>query len=463
MDEVWINQNRSGGEQDELTTKAEEDSDRWVKSDNCIDYSEGNTITTEEGHMRTAEHITTTLQTEQLYVQAVDGEPTELEKEDRDVQTESDASSIHEPDPLSCNQTALHVNEPHTADRAVSENVSSLSLGGQKERWFVTVNDSPVRRRVRATPVKKKRRQKKPCEDNNMDQISRRLKLDETDLELEINRDNDKSEGGRVTEYVTQSNQNSRGYVNAESNQSGVVSDLLQMFLTSDEEEKLSDKLITAHIIEPTTDRDKHDLSSSGSTSPDTFTPKHLSRLDSEESEDAAEFLSVNSYESEYYLSATESVIEPQPPLMENQQPLTRSSFLSSLTGNTDADDTQDREMHFCQSTLSHFATAINSKSYESTDVVSALTFPSAAQNVNKTADDISTCDNDTHSTLLCMSSDTPELQKHKINLPASGCSSGDQLSLPPVPDVTLTPCSVADSPETYAEAAGHTRPVYAI
>lgn len=466
MEEVQINQNHSGGEQDELTTKAEEDSDRWVKSDMCIDYPEGNTITTEEAHMRNAEQIPTTLQTEQLYVQASDGESTELERGDRDTQAESDASSIHEPDPLSGSHTELHVNELHTADRAASENVSSLYLRDQNERWFVTVNDSPARRRVRATSVKKKRRQKKPCKNSHAGQISVHEISDETDLELEINKVDDKSEGGRVTERVTESNQNSREYPSSESNQMGYISNLSQMFLTSGEEDNLSDKLIAAHTTDPAMDRDKHDPSSSRSTSKDRFSLKNPPRLDSVESdelEDAVEFHSVNSYDSEYYLSATESVEEPQPPLMENQQSLIRNSFLFSLTGNTDADNTQDREMHSCQSALSYYATATNSQDYESSDVEPALTFPSAAQSVNKMADDTSTCDNDTHSTQLCGPSETPELQKHEINLSASGCSSGDRHSPPPTPDVTLTPCFVADSPETYAEAAGHTRPVYAI
>ncbi|XP_051270216.1 uncharacterized protein LOC127371448 [Dicentrarchus labrax] len=462
MEEVLINQS----EQDDLTTKAEEDGKTQENADICLDYPEGNTISTEELNLRTAEHIgeetnddiTTALQTEPLKVQSSDGEPTELKREDGDVQTESDTSSIHEPDPLSCQRrTELNVN-----DRAVSEDASSP--GVEKERWFVTVNDSPARgQRVRATSVKKKRRQKKTRKNNHM---CRQEKSLENSLELEIARNNNESEGGRDTKYVTQSGGHPSAKENPES-----TSDSSQMPSRSGEEDNLSEKLVTSHIIEPMLDRNKHDPSSSASTPHDTLTPKDPSRLDSVESDelgDGVEFLSAHSYDSESYLSATESLEETQCPLMENQQQqssfsLTESSYLFSLTENTDASNTQDREMHSGDCTLSRNVAATNSEGYECTDVEPSLSCPSVTQSAHKTPDDNSTCDNDTSSTPLHTPSDTPGLQIHEINLSASGCSSGDQLSLPPVPDVTLTPSSAADSPETYAEAAGHTRPVYAI
>lgn len=45
----------------------------------------------------------------------------------------------------------------------------------------------------------------------------------------------------------------------------------------------------------------------------------------------------------------------------------------------------------------------------------------------------------------------------------ASAGTPGDECRIPDIPDVTVTPCTVADSPETYAAAAGTYRPVYAI
>lgn len=451
--EVQIDQSGSGGERDDLSTKAEKG--MRVNSDTCLDHPEGSTVIAEE----TNDDIVTSLQTEeQLNVQSSDGDSTELKKEDGDARAESDAS-IQEPDPLSCSQTALNVKEPQTTDRAVGEDVGAVALRAEKERWFVTVNDSPARQRVRGSSVKKKRRQRKPRKDNHMSRTPGQEKSLEN--ELEVTKDDNESEGGRDTSHnVTQSNNNlekkSGGHPSAEENpesvQMGVFSDSSQVSLTSGEEDDLSDKLVTSHIIELMVDRNKHD----------TFAP---SRLDSVES-DGVEFFSTHSYDSESYLSATESVEEPQHPLMEDQQlqsslSLTKSGYLFNLTEN--ADNTQDREMRSCDSTISCNVTATDCEGYECADVEPTLTFPSAGQSGDKMPDDNSACGNDTHSTPLHMPSDAPGLQKHEINLPASGCSSGDQPSLLPVPDVILTPCPVADSPETYAQAAGHTRPVFAI
>ncbi|XP_042353022.1 uncharacterized protein LOC121950948 [Plectropomus leopardus] len=436
---------QSGSGEDDLTTKEEI---RLVHPEESI-------VSTVELITEEAQNETT-LQTEQLNVQSSDAESSKLKK-DGGVQTESELKSIQEPDPLSWNQTELNVNEPHTADRAVScEGVKGVVLRAEKERWFVTVNDSPARQRVRGASVKKKRRQKKPCKDDNVCRPGQE-RSHENGLKLEIMKDN---EGD--AESVKQANQKSGGSPSAEEDpesvQMGVISDSSQM---SGEEDDMSEKLVMSYfpqnyISEPTTEGNKQDPSTSAATPDDTFTPKEPSRTDSVESdelEDAVEFLSSHSFDSESYLSATESMEELQHLLVAHQQ-----SF--SLTENSDlftnAADTADRPVHPCNSTLSCNVTAPDSEGHESTDVEPNLTFPSVGQSADKTPD--STCDNDTHSTPL---SDAPVLQKHEVNLQASGSSSGDQC--PPIPDLTVTPCSVANSPETYAEAAGHTRPVYAI
>lgn len=461
VEEVLISLRGSGGEQDDLAPK---DSERQVKSEIRLDCPEGNSINTEL-NVRTAEHITevtndniaATLQTEQLCVQSSERESTELKTE-----TESDTSSLHEPDPLSHDGAGLNVNEPHTTDRAVGGDVSGVASRAEKERWFVTVNDSPARQRAHATSVKKKRRQKKLRKNNHVHRTPGREKSGENGLELEISRDNNESEGGGDKEYATQSNQSSGGHPSAEDDpesvQMGVMSDSSQVSLMSGEED----------IARPTTDKNKHDPSSSASTSPDISTPKDPSRLDSVESDelgDSVEFLSTHSCESQSYQSATESVEEPQHPLIGNQQLQSSPSLIENihLFSRTDVDDTQDREMHSCHSPLSCSVTAANCEGYESTNAEPNLTSPSAAQRADKMPDDDSVVDNITRSTPLRTPSDAPGLQKHDIRLSASGCSSGDQLSLPPVPDVTLTPCSVASSPEAYVKATGHTRPVFAI
>ncbi|KAM7402177.1 hypothetical protein PAMP_017441 [Pampus punctatissimus] len=434
---VQLNQNDTGGQQDYVTTKAEEDSVTQVDSEIYLDG--GNT----------AEHITEVtndvinkLQSEVIDVQA-------------SVQTESNTcnfKSIHEPD---LNVNDLNVNEPLTAERAeaVSEEASSAPLKAEKERWFVTVNYSPVQHRSRVASMKKKRRQKKPYK-----HIHRQENTLGYGFESEINRDKRKSEEETDIEFITQLHQNSGGHLSAEINpecfQKGHVSSL-----TSGEEDNVSHS--PKENTKPTIDRNKYEICSLA----DTFTSKGLSQLQSVESdefEDGVEFSSIHSYDSESYLSAAESVEESLHPIkdqhMENQQM------------QCNADSTQDREMHSCDGTLSSNAAATNCESYESDRayVEPTPTFPSAGRRADKTPNDNSTCDNDTHSTEPHMHSDTPGLQQHELLTevnPASGFSLGDQLgSLPlPVPNLTVTPCSVADSPETYTEATNHSRPVYAI
>lgn len=445
VEEVQADQRDSG----------EGDSEACGRSDKCLNHPKRNVINTDETNM----DITTSLQPEQLNVRSSDG----------DMETESDTStSTHEPDPVSRNQTGLSVSEPPTADRAVSGDVSSDALRGEKERWFVTVNDSPARQRVRATSGKKKRRQKKPCKNNPICQTPGQEKSCENGLALQITIDTE-SEGGREAERVTQLTPNTSGEFssaeeNPESAHMGVVSNLSQMSFTSSEGDNLSEKLVTSDVIEPTSDRNKPDPSSSTPTSHDTFTPTKHSRLDSVESDEfgeGAEFFSSNSYDSESYLSATESVEEPQHPVLQSSSSLTPPF---NQFENKDAEDSRDGDMHSCHpGTLVCNVTTTSSEDHESTDIEPTPAFPSVTQSTDKTPDDNSTCDNYTLSTLLRTPADTPGLQKHVMNPPTSGGSSGDRPSHPSVPDLTLTPCSVADSPEAYAEAAGHTQPVYAI
>ncbi|XP_040014961.1 uncharacterized protein si:ch211-157b11.14 [Xiphias gladius] len=456
----------TGGEQ------AEEDSETQVNSEICLDCPAGNTLSTKEVHMGTAGdvtedtngNITNTLQTETIHVRC-SGVSKELKKEDGDLQTETDHSR-EEPGPLFLNQTEPHVNEPQATDRTVSEDVSSVAPRAEKERWFVTVNDSPARQRVHATPVKKKRKQKKPCKNSHTCSRGQEQSL-ENGLELEINKNQNESEGGRDMGGLTQSKrslaQDSGWRPNPES-----VSDSLQM---SSEEDNVLEKLVISHspkenVNDPTTDENKQEPGSSASTSHDIRTPKDPSRLESVESdefEDGVDLFSIHSYDSESYLSAAESVEETQHLLMENLQPVDfkQLQYSASLTLQTEsalADSTRGRQMRSCYSTLS-----TNCDGYDGTDVEPTLAFPSAGQGDYKMPDDSSACDNNASSTVLHTLLDTTGVQKYKMNHSASGSSSGDQLSPLPVPDLTLTPCSVGDSPETCTEAAGNTRPVFAI
>uniref|UniRef100_A0A3Q1FIY3 Uncharacterized LOC110963720 n=1 Tax=Acanthochromis polyacanthus TaxID=80966 RepID=A0A3Q1FIY3_9TELE len=441
---VQLNESDARGQVDDAATTAEE-------SEVCLDCPGGNPINTED---ETSDSVTNRL----LNVES-SGESEELTK---DVQTESNTKSTEEPDPLSCNQTGLNVNELHTAQTGVSEDVCSVALKAERERWFVTVNDSPARQRACATSVKKKRKQKKPREGNGVCSPGERSEENslENGSELEKNEDKNKSQIGGGT-------QSNSGHPRVETNTES-VSDLSQM---SCEEENLSEKLVISHslkedIIEPQKDRNKSEPGVSASTSQNAFT--ELESEESDELEDSAEFLSTHSFDSESYLSAAESVEEPQNLLMETQQlhcslSLTSDSHLFSLTEDTDADPTQDGQVHSVDGTLSGNAAATNCEGYESTSAKNSLTFPSVSQRATKVPDDISTCDNDTHSVKLCRPLNTPEPQNDKMTLSASGSSECDQLAPLPVPDLTVTPCSEALCPETYAKATGHTRPVYAI
>ncbi|CAK6973806.1 uncharacterized protein LOC128355275 [Scomber scombrus] len=435
---VQLNQSDAGRQRDDVTTKAEEDIVTQVDSEICLDG--GNTA---EHITDVTNNITDTLHTEVIDVQV-------------SVQTESDIcdfKSIHEPDPDVKDQ---NVNEPLAAEKAVavSEDVGSAPIKAEKERWFVTVNESPARHRPRIASVKKKRRQKKPCKDNHMT-----ITLG-YGFESEVNRDKKESEREMDMKFIMQLHQNSGGHLKAEINPESLQWENMSS-LTSSEEDNVSHSS-KENTDKPTMDRNKYEICSLANT----FTLKDLSQLESMESdefEDSVEFFSSHSYDSESYVSASESVEDPLH-LIKEQHTKTQQMQCNAVI-------TQDREMHSCNGALSSNAAATNCEGYEidRAYVEPTVTFPSASQRVDKMPDDNSTCDIDTDSTAPHMHSDAPGLQKDElpteVNLPASGCTMGDQLGSPPlpVPDLTVTPCSVVDSPETYAEATGHTRPVYAI
>uniref|UniRef100_A0A3Q1JLF5 PGC-1 and ERR-induced regulator in muscle protein 1 n=1 Tax=Anabas testudineus TaxID=64144 RepID=A0A3Q1JLF5_ANATE len=341
----------------------------------CPVYPAGNTLNTEEMHVKTVEgrepmdNDTNKSQAELLHAQSA-GASNELEKDDEGLQTILD-TSINDPDSSFLKQTQLNVNEPHATEGAAREDVSSVNSRAEKERWFVTVNDSPARQWVPASSVKKKqhKRQKKTCK-------SMQSSKQETCVELCLEiKDRNVSEERRDMRDFSQLKQtlvkNSGGAPSVDINPNSS-----QM---SCKEETASEKLVISnflkeHITQPVMARTKHEPGGSALISQEIFTLKDPSQAESAESD-------------------------------------------------------------------------------ELEDGVEA----------NKMPDDNSTCDNDTHSKELCTPSDTLRLQKQEMHLSASGSSSGYQLSPLPAPDLTLTPCSVANSSETYAEAAGRTRPVYAI
>ncbi|XP_067359305.1 uncharacterized protein perm1b isoform X2 [Channa argus] len=459
---VQMNTCSSGGEQVEVTAGANEGSVTQVGCGICFNCPAGNTFNTKGVHVKTAEdtekttdNIKNTCQTELSHVQSSEVS-SELKIEDGDLQGQTD-NSRNEPDSVFCHPT-------HTTQETGSENVSSVAARAEKERWFVTVNDRPSRQRVPASSVKKKLRQKKLCTNKCISRQEQSL-----EKSFKINRGKNECKGGRDMKGFIQSNlsllQNS-GRPSSASKNPECTSDTSQMPC---EDEKMSQKVAISYILkktetEPTMHRNTHELASSASRSDETFNPKdpsNLESLKSDELEDGVEFFSVHSYDSENYWSAAESVDESPHPLIdhpENQQLLSLTTKNLLKTG-----DTRDREIHSCDSTLSCNMSPTNCCGCKSTSVESTLAFPSGGQRANKMPDVNSTCDNDTHSTGLCRPSYTLTRPKQEINILASGGTSGHKLSPLPVPDLTVTPCSVANSPETYARAAGHSRPVYAI
>lgn len=157
------------------------------------------------------------------------------------------------------------------------------------------------------------------------------------------------------------------------------------------------------------------------------------SRLDSETG-DSLEFVSAHSWDSDSYLSAEEGYQEARY--------LPSSAFLRNPTCNSMVYPAGDTVPDNC----------------ESTDAI--LAPPPATQSADKNPNECSERDAGEG----CMLAETPGCQVHgSIHPPVSASIPGDENGLLNVPDVTLTPCTVADSPETYAAAAGHHRPVYAM
>lgn len=143
----------SGGENDDLSSKADSESEIWAP---CLNYS---AINAAEVNTR-AEPIAAPLQTEDA--QSADDEPK------ADGVWQSDTSCTR--DPLSYQRGAeeLTGNQPRGPDGAGS----GVAFSTEKERWFVTVNDSPARPRVHVTSVKKKRRIKQPRNSKRLSQTT---------------------------------------------------------------------------------------------------------------------------------------------------------------------------------------------------------------------------------------------------------------------------------------------------
>lgn len=432
-----IQQSGTGGQQDGVTMRAQEGCGSCEDSKICP--GGGNMPTTREVHMKTAVILPEVREDSTNKLQSLST------KMNEDVQDESKLKLTQEADPY---VNDPNVSEPHTAE---SEDVSRLPLRAEKERWFVTVNYSPAKHRV-----KKKLRQRKTCKENPMCRPRQENTL-ENACESEMNKDRSEEEGEKDMESNTPSNETS-------GQDEGMNPETLGHMPSLDSGDVSCDLFYSPKENTPEPTVEKH-------TEPCSLlheAHKDHPQLESVESdEDCVEFFSIHDSDSEGYLSAAEPEDPPyclQDPPTENQQAVISSD--SHMNENTDEDLPRDGETHSCEATLASDCEGCESTCRQAY-VEPTMTFPCAGQRTDITPDN--NCCNDTGRTVPNMILESPGLKEDKspidIDRPASGCSPGDKLAPLPlcVPDLTVTPCSAADSPETYAAAAGLPRLVYSI
>lgn len=265
------NHSLSGGANDELSPKADGVIEKWVL---CLIYS---AISAAEVNTR-AEHVTTSPRTEDAH------SADDKQKVDGDWQ--SDNSSTGNPLPYKQGADDLSGNKPRCPDRAASV----VALTTEKERWFVTVNDSPAQQRVHVTSVKKKRRLKQSRNSKRLSQSTGCEKPVKTLVEFKEN-----EEKARAKNHVKSS---SKRIKNANVL---VKPDLSQMPLTSGQHEG-------AVYIPSCRASSLHDACAS------TGLPE-LDRVEAGELVDTPE-----SCDSDSYLSATDSLKEPRQLFTETQK-----------------------------------------------------------------------------------------------------------------------------------------------
>ncbi|KAM9759223.1 uncharacterized protein perm1b [Menidia menidia] len=385
----------------------------------CVSNPGGDAVNTETAHVEKRREDAETSSSCKNTLQ-MDSGGTKEQTHKGDLQTESDLKSANEPDPLLCSQTGQSANEQHSAERAVRP---------EKERWFVTVNDNLTGQRGHSGCSKKKRKQKKHCEGNR----TFCLKPESSGEDEEMN-DKLEPEGGKGA--LSNQTKQSEGLPGHEINDAQVISNL--------SENLASPRPLEENFLEAVIDESKCELDITPSTSPHAFMPSQPEFVRCSDLEDSAEFLSIHSNDSEAYLSAPETAEELQCLFQEHRS---ENSHLSSTNMDTDPDHALDTQVYSCGSPISSDVATANCDGHERTSPGPSITLSSASQ------DAIEMPNKDTHDT----HSETPG------SLTASAYSQGEQLATGQAPDTTMELCPVADSPETYAKAAGHARPVYAI
>ncbi|XP_061583218.1 dentin sialophosphoprotein [Cololabis saira] len=233
----------------------------------CVSCPGGNVANTAVVHLETARESANeksdsranTLQADLINVHGSG------ETKDEDAQTGSDLKP--KSDPHSCEPAWLELNEPGAADG------DARNIRPEKERWFVTVNDSPGGQPRRSPALKKKPKPKKACEESD---AYSRAGESPSDCIIELNKNNHEDKLIFHLPHV-----------------SGNFAKDMQK----------------ENPAEPVMDRGRSESSSSASTSEDACTPSRLEQSD--DSDDSAEFLSFHSSDSESCFSAAKSAEEP--------------------------------------------------------------------------------------------------------------------------------------------------------
>lgn len=331
--------------------------------------------------------------------------------------------------------------------------VSSPGASAEKERWFVTVNTSPP---TRHRPlVKKRKKQKKICQDHDM----------HTRFDLDIKKPVKNESLMASDNEINPCDQE----LSFECSQIEQITDLTNIHLGTSCKEDTLQKSAFGNTTLTTTENPNVDHSTLDpplfdnvkseeitSIKPVMDTDKPIDNLlapnsNTVESDEFAddEFFSSCSYDSENYLSAAESMEEPQHLSIENTPP--------SLSENTNIDSLADSGPSDIPLKCSVAPTSCHKLANRQIHVVSSHIFQSAHHCADNVPNDNSTCVTGREPTELCMSLDTPT---YAVNLstPESTLERDNPGHLPSgEPDVA------ADSPEAYAKATGDSKPVYAI
>lgn len=389
-----------------------------------------------------------------------------------------------------CKHEELNMNQPCCPDKAACERDSREAPKGEKERWFVTVNDSPQRQRPHAVPVAPKKTRKKKRYGSSVDRASTSELTDHpNESGPETGKDRVYESEGEDMEQLMKSDRNStaqpttsmctvflHGEPDSDLKQISKNSLIFQDVIFSELPFETIDASKT--LPTPSTDCEKNGLADSPEQ---TVTHEALAmhneifthgdekapQMDSTDIEDLKDKLfSTASFDWEEYVLAPDSTEDPQQLHHEVQcnlslmtQNVASGSYLTQQITEANLQSSIEKELqqqHECYE---------NSSDEAYTEPTEILPCTSRSKHLLPT-DSPSTCDSQ-HSSL----SDTwMEKTAHEDRSPTD-CEHLAQANIvtdtsgspsPSPPAVTVTPCSLPESPETLT-TLGPTRPVYAI